>query len=413
MIEDLSSEIPAHTVATYPFDDTCADVILRTSDNIDFYVYKIVLALASPFFKDMFSLIQPTSTNESHHIVPFTESGSTIEHILQLVYPISEPPPPTTLNMVDNVLEASIKYQIEKTTAKMKQALLTFVDSEPVAVFAIACRLMLEDEAMVAARACWRAAGMMGSNHPGHVFSSAQSSGFPQEMERISAGPYFRLLRYVKNRDESAPFHLQPPPASGIPAEDGGTPPSSWRGTGADVILESRDGIQLPAHMNILSLVSAGEMLGKGDNRVSAEGGLPIIRLDEEFTAIRTLLRLCYPFPEDGGLIDLQHLARIMATKYNIPKAASLAQDLMGRQMEENPLRVYLIAKEYGWETEVKTATRECTNMVDSERFYGMYAPEMETCSARVYYDLLECCLRERVTLIRRKRYEKLRHAIS
>ena len=33
-----------------------ADIILRASDNSDFYVHKMMLSFASPIFKDMFSL---------------------------------------------------------------------------------------------------------------------------------------------------------------------------------------------------------------------------------------------------------------------------------------------------------------------------------------------------------------------
>ncbi|KAJ7504250.1 hypothetical protein B0H11DRAFT_1981373 [Mycena galericulata] len=48
----------APQVANSPFDDQNADLILRASDNVDFYVHKILLSLVSPFFQDMFSLPQ-------------------------------------------------------------------------------------------------------------------------------------------------------------------------------------------------------------------------------------------------------------------------------------------------------------------------------------------------------------------
>ena len=44
------------STVTDPFDDPNADVILRSRDNVDFRTFKLMLSLASEFFKDMFSL---------------------------------------------------------------------------------------------------------------------------------------------------------------------------------------------------------------------------------------------------------------------------------------------------------------------------------------------------------------------
>ncbi|KAI0255963.1 hypothetical protein BJV78DRAFT_1113987, partial [Lactifluus subvellereus] len=47
-----------------PFDDADADIILRSSDQVNFHVYKVILSVASPFFKDMFSLPQPVGADD-------------------------------------------------------------------------------------------------------------------------------------------------------------------------------------------------------------------------------------------------------------------------------------------------------------------------------------------------------------
>ncbi|KAI6101550.1 hypothetical protein EV401DRAFT_792944 [Pisolithus croceorrhizus] len=46
--------------APSPFDHVKADVILRSSDDIDFRVFKSFLSLASPFFETLFDLPQPS-----------------------------------------------------------------------------------------------------------------------------------------------------------------------------------------------------------------------------------------------------------------------------------------------------------------------------------------------------------------
>ncbi|KAF9240602.1 hypothetical protein BU15DRAFT_73833 [Melanogaster broomeanus] len=53
------TSIPLPSTAPEPFDNIDADVILRSSDNVDFRVFKIILSLTSPVFKDMFTLPQP------------------------------------------------------------------------------------------------------------------------------------------------------------------------------------------------------------------------------------------------------------------------------------------------------------------------------------------------------------------
>ena len=46
--------------ARSPFNRDDADIVLRSSDDVDYQLHKQILSVASPFFKDMFSLQQPT-----------------------------------------------------------------------------------------------------------------------------------------------------------------------------------------------------------------------------------------------------------------------------------------------------------------------------------------------------------------
>lgn len=69
------------SIAQAPFNDPdkAADIILRSGDNVDFYVYRIVLSLASPFFKYMFSLPQAAQTvHQSALVVGCTLQTSTV-----------------------------------------------------------------------------------------------------------------------------------------------------------------------------------------------------------------------------------------------------------------------------------------------------------------------------------------------
>ncbi|KAJ6581660.1 hypothetical protein B0H19DRAFT_1061181 [Mycena capillaripes] len=44
------------TDASSPFDDPSGDIIIRSSENVDFRMHKVLLALASSFFKEMFEI---------------------------------------------------------------------------------------------------------------------------------------------------------------------------------------------------------------------------------------------------------------------------------------------------------------------------------------------------------------------
>ncbi|ESK83244.1 hypothetical protein Moror_15088 [Moniliophthora roreri MCA 2997] len=117
----MSSPTPIPTVASAPFDAADADVILRTSDNVDFYFYRLILSLVSPFFKDMFTLPNPATPdgkddkkNETH-VIPVSEDSVTLDHTLRFVYPGIEPPVLSTWEEVEPVFETFIKYQMEET----------------------------------------------------------------------------------------------------------------------------------------------------------------------------------------------------------------------------------------------------------------------------------------------------------
>ncbi|EIW58580.1 uncharacterized protein TRAVEDRAFT_20544 [Trametes versicolor FP-101664 SS1] len=57
---DAPSDPKGYTIASYPFDLDTADIILRTSDQVDFRVHRAILAIVSPVFATMFRLPQPS-----------------------------------------------------------------------------------------------------------------------------------------------------------------------------------------------------------------------------------------------------------------------------------------------------------------------------------------------------------------
>ncbi|KAH9967175.1 hypothetical protein BC827DRAFT_572321 [Russula dissimulans] len=74
-----------------PFDDADADIVLRSSDRVEFLVYKVILSKASPFFKTMFSLPQPAmdTPQDSRPIIDLTEDSRALAIVLSAIYPCS------------------------------------------------------------------------------------------------------------------------------------------------------------------------------------------------------------------------------------------------------------------------------------------------------------------------------------
>lgn len=160
----VEPDLSGDTLAKSPFDDPNADVILRSSDNVDFYVFKFLLSLMSPVFRDMFILPQ---TFEAHSpsgdcdadwrdgkpIVRVSEDSHIIETLLRYCDPRCKPVI-ENLGDVQLVLDAADKYDmlaVEKCIEEVLKA-PQFVEQEPVRVFAIACRYKLEEATRLAAR---------------------------------------------------------------------------------------------------------------------------------------------------------------------------------------------------------------------------------------------------------------------
>ena len=169
-----SSSQPAVPAAPYPFSSTSpdADVIIRAADGALFYVHRVVLTHASPFFADMFSLPQPggypespccsprspgSSLHSATPVVQVSEPSSIITPLLQLTYPLPEPQIPS-LSVLSELLVASTKYDLTRSTSILRRHLVSskYLSESPMRVYAIACRHEFEEESRIAGLATLR-----------------------------------------------------------------------------------------------------------------------------------------------------------------------------------------------------------------------------------------------------------------
>ena len=150
------------TYAAAPFDHPKADIILRSSDNIDFRVFRLFLSLASPFFETLFDIPQPADENENQEVrdglavVPVTEDSKTLDALLRFCYPctLADDPKLEVLQDAMEVLEAARKYSLDVIEKKARQAMASpkILEAEPLRCFAVAHRGRLREETLLAAK---------------------------------------------------------------------------------------------------------------------------------------------------------------------------------------------------------------------------------------------------------------------
>jgi len=146
--------------SSFTFDAPDADVIVRaplqqgSKELKDFHVHQAILSAASTLFRDTSSFPQPPQPAESDTTLPIvqiTESAEVFETFLRLIYPI-EPPAIDSLQLVDHLFQLAEKYAATGVHARLKRILVSpsFLETDPISVYAIARHANLDEEARLA-----------------------------------------------------------------------------------------------------------------------------------------------------------------------------------------------------------------------------------------------------------------------
>ncbi|KAF8267384.1 hypothetical protein EI94DRAFT_1469257, partial [Lactarius quietus] len=142
------------------YDD--ADIILRSSDKVDFHVHKLILSTLSPFFKSMFSLPQPVADSDDSvpekqiPVIDLAENGRTIMTLLT-IYPVvsNEAPEPESLGDMIDAFVAAKKFDMVSVSQRLNQkfAEAKCLQDDPIMAFCVAYSKQLGDTARIAAKA--------------------------------------------------------------------------------------------------------------------------------------------------------------------------------------------------------------------------------------------------------------------
>jgi BTB/POZ domain len=107
--EDSEAKISSTMSPPKPFDLPDANFIIQSSDNINFRIHKSVLALASPFFKNLLSLPQPSDADivDGLPVIQLSESSELLNSLISILYPV-----PTVMpNSYEKVLYSLVTCQ--------------------------------------------------------------------------------------------------------------------------------------------------------------------------------------------------------------------------------------------------------------------------------------------------------------
>ncbi|KAJ8076174.1 hypothetical protein PM082_022159 [Marasmius tenuissimus] len=94
-------------------DGPNADIIIRTSDDVDFRVHTRVLSSASPFFRQVFAGPKPPPRySGTLDRFPISENSRTFRHLVLFMYPGTIHPRPSGWEESKPLSEAFLKYEM-------------------------------------------------------------------------------------------------------------------------------------------------------------------------------------------------------------------------------------------------------------------------------------------------------------
>jgi hypothetical protein len=135
-----------------------ANIIVRSSDQANFRVHKSVLALSSPFFKDLLSLPQPSDSEhvDGLPVVALPEDSGLLNSLISFLYPVT-PVIPDTYQKMFALLAVCQKYEMEEVQSNIRSGIKLGkfpgpVQAEGFTAYAIARKMGLVPEAEDAAR---------------------------------------------------------------------------------------------------------------------------------------------------------------------------------------------------------------------------------------------------------------------
>ncbi|KAK2463539.1 hypothetical protein APHAL10511_004290 [Amanita phalloides] len=356
-------------MARAPYNSSAiADVILRSSDKIDYYVVGAFLYYVSPTFRDMFALNRGPAIDENEKkdelpIIDVAEDSETLYNLLEFIYPRVEEPQFNDLHMFRKVSQAAQKYFMTVVEAKLKKQIIAspLLKDEPFRTYVIATDLGWEAIALMAAR--------------NTLCMPLQLLPFVNELESITGAEFYRYLEY-RYRCDALPsarqggFTVLTRKMTGFPPVlNGGTNETSPRApepfndfSNGNLVLRSSDSIDFIVIEGLIRFVSPFFDSMFPLQKHQEVDGRPVIAVSEDSKVLHGLLSIIYPHADEHVTqnFDLYKSVVWAARKYRMSTIEKKLQKVaMTSSICKEPLRLYALATCLGWDEVAKMAALE------------------------------------------------------
>ncbi|PIL24831.1 hypothetical protein GSI_12717 [Ganoderma sinense ZZ0214-1] len=387
-------QAPTAREAEAPFNREDADFVLRTADGVHFRVFRTILMLASGGFAGMLDVPQPPTAAGSEETetpgVDVSEDSETMDTFLRICYPhVASDIEVGSLSHLRKVLKAGQKYDAAPVVDVMRRALVQprFIDDNPLVVFAIACRLDLEEEAKEAAKVA--------------VMKNRVKDETPcPEMDDVGAGAYYRLMLLNQTRltlratiqidfNGIGTFCRNAPPDPD-PETTIDSVSQPFTDADADVVLLTSDSLEFRIHSKIIELASPNMFNMLTQDPSATEQRVYI--MNESSAVADPLLRFCYPGPRplfpDAPNTFLRVLAALQ--KYGLTGALDDAvRAHWAAFAATDPFRFFFHAVALGRASEARACARLVAESDGAQSMHTLYVPEMEGVGSLAYRRLL------------------------
>ncbi|KAI0794160.1 hypothetical protein C8Q74DRAFT_1193918 [Fomes fomentarius] len=349
----LCTDAPLHDThryaqASHPFDRSCADVVLRSTDRVEFRVHRQISKEASPAFERMLSSLPSPSIM---HTIDVDADSHALEIVLRLSYPIRKKPTvQRTLEEIRFSLRVAMEYEMEPPIEILEDELMELASrGHALKVWALACQIKSETLARRAVEC---------------TFGDEQLDYKDlAETEGITAADVFRPREYRRVRGQVDPqFELSRPPllttgdVAGSQSESFTLPTFTPPLPHPDLFCTSSDNVSFSVHQHVLSNIS--DMINSQVSDLARhyphlqspsptyESQMPTLVLQVEGRTLASLLSLCYfeqALPSRAGPSDLLRLIAA-AKELGMTRVVETLSTQWNTIAEQNPLRAYFLA---------------------------------------------------------------------
>ena len=350
------------TDAPEPFDASAlSDVILRSSDSVDFFALQSLLRVASPVFYDLFSFVTDPMEEHSKNglpVVAVSEDSETLLCLLSFIYPHTNEPRLARACLFLKTCRAARKYAMEAIESKLRAVLkhveLHGPDTDVARHFL---------RYAIAAQFGWRAEATRAALYT--LSTPWSEMPYNYELRNISGADFFDYLdlRYSQECKILLPTEQSPSTAAAMdtdiekPSIDAEKPFDS--SVKADVILRSTDRIDFYVLRSLLGFVTP---VFDSIDRTSQKNGLPVLDLGEDSSTLRHLLSLIHPCVEShiDDIDTFVQVARAALKHGMIVVGERLRQQLdASRHIVDDPIRTLWVAIAFGWGQVAKKAAMQ------------------------------------------------------